>query len=823
MLEKGQQIGRYKILSAIGAGGMGEVFLATDSELGRSVGLKVLPSQFCSDAERVNRFKQEAKAASSLNHPNIITIHEIGEVDGRLFLATEFIEGETLRDKIKKNDLSVYESVRIAEQIAAGLSAAHQAHIIHRDIKPENIMIRSDGYVKVLDFGLAKLVEKKNSAEVDAEAETRAQVKTKAGMIMGTARYMSPEQARGKETDERTDVWSLGVCLYEMLSGRQPFEGETTSDTIASILTKEFALLDENLPPELHRIVRKTLQKDADKRYQTAKDLLIDLEEVKEELKFQNKLERSAAPHRKETKTQILSATTTGVAPTTSSAEYIAAGGGGGIKQHKRGLGVGMAILLIAVAAGLGYWFLPANRPANTKQIESIAVMPFVNQSGNADTEYLSDGITETLIASLSRIPKLNVKARSSVFRYKGKETDLKTIGRELSVQAILNGNVAQRGEQLFLNVELVDAQTENVLWSASYNRKQTDLVSLQNEIAREVSTKLKAKLSGADEQRLTKSYTENAEAYQLYLKGRFFWNKFTPADHQKAFGYFNQAIAQDPGYALAYVGLADTYGASSTNGWIPPKEGYLKAKAAARKALEIDDTIAEAHSSMGALAMFADFDWEASEREYKRAIELNPNYELTYEVYSYLLSAHGRHDEAIAKIKQGLELDPLSANLSNDAAGAYYLARQYDEAIKQFQKTLEIEPNRYSIHAGLGNIYEMKDMYEEAIAKYQTALSLSERTSINLAYLGHAYGASGRRNEAVKILKEMTEQKPVSPYYLALLYTGLGDKDKAIEQLNKAYEERDGWLIFLKVEPLFDPLRDDLRFQELLRKVGFP
>jgi serine/threonine protein kinase len=482
------KLGRYEILSPIGAGGMGEVYLAEDTRLHRKVALKILPENIAADKERLLRFEREAQAASALNHPNIITIHEIGEIEDQLFIATEFIEGETLRQKIEKNDLDVYESVRISEQIAAALSVAHQAHIIHRDIKPENIMIRRDGYVKILDFGLAKLVEKK-SVILDAEAETRAQVNTKAGMIMGTVAYMSPEQARGKDIDERTDVWSFGVCLYEMLTGKQPFTGETTNDTIAAILTKEPVQLDGNLPAELHRIVKKTLQKDADKRYQTAKDLLIDLEEVKEDLKFQSKLERTSPPNREEKKTQIFNATTTDIAHTTSSAEYIATE----IKRHKSASIVGLLVLLLAIS-GLGYWFF-ANRSANNPQIESIAVMPFVNESGSVDVEYLSDGMTETLINSLSQLPGLSVKARSSVFHYKGKEISPQTIGNELSVQAILNGRVVQRGENLTLSLELVDARTGNQIWGEQYNRKMTELVSLQSEIARDVSNKLQKKL----------------------------------------------------------------------------------------------------------------------------------------------------------------------------------------------------------------------------------------------------------------------------------------------------------------------------------------
>jgi len=482
-----------------------------------------------------------------------------------------------------------------------------------------------------------------------------------------------------------------------------------------------------------------------------------------------------------------------------------------------------VVLLGFLVAGGfLAYRYFTA---PGGRQIESIAVMPFVNESGNVDVDYLSDGMTETLIGSLSQLPNLNVKSRSSVFRYKGKESDAQTIGKELNVQAILNGRVIERGDDLTLYLELVDAKTGDRIWGDQYNKKLSGLVSLQTEIARDVSDKLRQKLTGADQQRLTKGYTTNTDAYQLYLKGRYFWNKFTPADHQKASDYFNQAIASDPNYALAYAGLADTYGSSATNGWIPPTEGYKKGKAAAKKALEIDDRLAEAHVSLGAMSMFFDFDWQTAEQEYKRAIELNPNYELTYELYSYLLSARGRPEEAIAAAQHGLEVAPLSALLSDDVAAAYYFGRQYDQAIKQNQKSLELEPDRPGSRVGLGNIYDLQGKYEEAVVEYQKAIRMSERTSNILGYLGHAYGASGKRTEVLKILnemKEMSKQKYVSPYDLALLYTGLGEKDKALEQLNRACDERAGWVIYLGVEPLFEPLKTDPRFQGLLH-CGIP
>jgi TolB-like protein/Tfp pilus assembly protein PilF len=502
----------------------------------------------------------------------------------------------------------------------------------------------------------------------------------------------------------------------------------------------------------------------------------------------------------------------------TSSAEYVVSG----IKHHK------LVALVTLVLLAAGVISLTAYLHARNAEvaIASIAVLPLTTQNHDPDSEYLSDGITESIINSLSQLPNLRVLARSTVFRYKGRETDPLAVGRELGVRAVLTGRIMQRGDNLTVSVELVDVRDNKQLWGEQYQRKVSDLLAVERDIAQEITGNLRLKLSGPEQSRVARHYAVNPEAYPLYLKGRYFWNKFTPADHQRATEYFNQAIAKDPTFALAYVGLADTYGASATNSWISPLEGYAKAKAAVKKALEIDDTLAEAHPTLGALTMFYDLDWAVAEREYKRAFELNSNYILAYELYAYLLSATGRPDEAIDMAKRGLKVDPLSVVLSNDTGQAYYLARRYDEAAKQYQKSLELDPNDPTAYIALGAIYEQKGMYDQAIAGYQKAITGSERTCIILGSLGHAYAASGRSGEALKILdelKEMAKQKYVSAYDLAVLYTGLGDKDHAIEQLNKAYEERAGWIINLRVEPLFDPLRSDPRFADLVRRVGLP
>ena len=479
---------------------------------------------------------------------------------------------------------------------------------------------------------------------------------------------------------------------------------------------------------------------------------------------------------------------------------------------------------MLLAAIGVGYWFF-ANRSASKRPIESIAVMPFVNGSGNMDVEYLSDGMTETLISSLSQIPKLNVKARSSVFRYKGKDTNAQTIGKELNVQAILNGTVMQRGQDLALHVELIDAQTEIVLWSADYKQPMANLVSLQSEITRDVAQKLKIKLSGADEQKLTKNYTESVEAYQLYLKGQYEWNKHTEEDLRKSIEYYNQALEKDPNYALAYSGLSGSYGVLGNN-YLPPNEAFPKAKAYAAKALAIDNTLADAHASMGAVRLFYDWDWAEAEKEIKRAQALDPNNAIPHHLYGDLLETRGRFDEAKAERKRALELDPLSPMLNWVAGATPYFAGQYDEAIAQLEKTINLEPHFPPTYFQLGQAYEQKKMYREAIATYQKGITEAERIPHLVAALGHAYALSGERDKANKILdelREMSKQRYVSPYLIAIVYVGLGDKDQAFAWLEKAYQDRSAFLIWLKVEPLFDNLRSDPRFQDLLRRVGLP
>jgi serine/threonine protein kinase/tetratricopeptide (TPR) repeat protein len=818
---------------------MGEVYLAQDTKLDRKVAIKFLNEEFSKNVDKLNRFVQEAKAASALNHPNILTIHEIGELDGTNYIVTELIDGLTLREHLShKESLQLSAILRIGVQVSEALSAAHQAGIIHRDIKPENIMLRKDGYAKVLDFGLAKLSEpvKVASGSAGSEDATRVRVNTTPGMVMGTVSYMSPEQARGKETDARTDIWSLGVVLYEMLSGKVPFTGETINHTIVSILEKEPLLL-ENVPAELQRIVRKSMTKDVDMRYQTAHDLLIDLKSLRRDLDIQGELERSIIPNRaattesvNENQTQVdgsgsvvamnsgQAAATHSVATSSSSLEYAVTQA----RSHKLATAI-IGVLLVGVISTVGYFAV--SRGGSAKQISSIAVMPFVNESGNADVEYLSDGMTETLIKSLSNLSNLDVKPRSAVFRYKGKDTDLQTIAKELNVQAILNGRVAQRGDQLTLSLELVDVQKNSVMWTEQYQRKQSDVVSLQSEIARDVSTNLKAKLSGADETKVTRTATADPEAYQAYLKGRYYWNRRTAENLKKAIEQFKSATDRDPNYALAFVGLADCYAVLNEYAGTPTSETLPQSKANAERALAIDGQLAEAHATLG-LVNDSSWQWGESEKEFKRAIELNPNYPTAYHWYSILLKNVGRNDEAVAMIKRAQELDPLSSVIAVNISRMYHLQNNYDASIENSLKIIELDPNFAPAYEYLALSYLKLGRNAEAIAAAEKAGDLSKRAGIALGDLGYVYAAVGKRAEAIDKIKELEEKyirKEAIGQYIAAVYVGLGDKDRAFEWLEKDFQARNGKLAEIRWQIQFEPLRDDPRFKDLIKRIGLP
>jgi serine/threonine-protein kinase len=692
-------------------------------------------------------------------------------------------------------------------------------------------MIRRDGYIKVLDFGLAKLTEPAGSV-TDNEAPTKAMVNTGAGAVMGTAKYMSPEQAKGTSVDARTDLWSLGAMLYEMVTGHTPFAGETPAETISLILQKEPAPLarySHEAPAELERIVTKALTKDREERYQSARDLLIDLRNLKKKLEVDAEIDRTGPPTlRSATSTSgdhgpqgtasvpVAATASAGAAPAASSAQYIVSG----IKQHKLAAAVAILVLVV-VGVGLAFYLHARN---NEVAIDSIAVLPFDNQNHDPETEYLSDGFTDSIINSLTQLPNLKVIARSSVFRYKGKQTDPIAVANELGVRAVLTGRIMQRGDSLTIGVELVDARDNKQLWGEQYERKLSDLISVQREIAQEITGNLRLRLSGAEQERANKHYTEKPDAYQLYLRGRFYWNKRTGEAIKTAIEYFNQAIEKDPGYALAYVGLADCYVVPANPQ--PPNEKMPKARAAAMRALELDETLAEAHTALARVLVVYDWDWAGAEKEFKRAIELNPRYAGVHQWYGGYLEMLGRRDESLAERRQALELDPLSLTINFELGLAFYYARDYDKAIQQFQKTLELDPNFPLVHAYLPAAYEQKGMYDEAIAGFQKGITLRGGTewSFSMSGLGHAYGLSGKKAEARAVLDELQRtlrQQYVPADSIALVYAGLGEKDQAFTWLEKAYQEHAFKMAWLKVDPQWDSLRSDPRFADLVRRVG--
>jgi len=829
-------LSHYRIVSKIGEGGMGEVYLAQDTKLDRRVALKILPDEVAADVTRMRRFVQEAKAASALNHPNIITIHEIEQIDSINFIATEFIEGETLRQHLS-GGMELPEILEVAIQITGALAAAHAAGIIHRDIKPENIMVRRDGYIKVLDFGLAKLLEPAAKNATDPEAATRAMVNTGAGTIMGTAFYMSPEQAKGVHVDERTDLWSLGAVLYEMITKRVPFLGETPTETLSLILQKDPAPLTRyasEVPAELERIVNKTLTKNCEERYQSAKDLLIDLRNLKRKLEVDAEIDRTVSPELRGQSSArptndggnypatgaAVATATTGGTHTSSSAEYIVSG----IKQHKLITIVVAAVLALTAVAVIAY----LRGRKSEVSIDSIAVLPFENRSADAETEYLSDGLAESLIYRLSQLPNLKVTPTSVAFQYKGKETNAIKAGNDLGVSAVLSGRITQRGDNLTISAELVDVRSNKLLWGEQYDRKMSDLLSTQREIAREIVEKLKLKVSG-EEKGLAKHYTENNEAYQLYLRGRFYWNKRTEEGMTKSLEYFQQAIERDPTFALAYSGLADAYdllGAPDAAAGMPPDEAMPKAKAAALKALEIDDTLAEPHVSLAHVKYYYDHDFETAEREYKRAIELNPNYSTAHQWYGVYLMSLGRFDEALTQMRRAQELDPLSLPINMTLGWALIAARQTDQSIEQLRKTLEMDPNFVLAHHRLGMAYEQQGKYAEAIAEFKQVINLTSGKPLGVAALARVYALAGQRADAQKLLGELQEQakvRYVSPASIALVFAGLGEKDQALTWLDKAEKEHDGVIVRLKVDSRYDSLRSDPHFAEIVRRIGMP
>jgi serine/threonine-protein kinase len=765
----GRDIGTYRVRSLLGSGGMGEVYLAHDSKLDRPVALKLLAPGLAGDPDRLRRFHQEARAASSLNHPHILVIHDFGELHRRPFIVSEFVEGETLRERLRRGPVPVRDAVAIAVQIAGALAAAHARGIVHRDIKPENVMVRPDGYVKVLDFGLAKLTTPE-AAAVDSMTHTQA------GTVLGTPRYMSPQQARGVELDARTDVWSLGVMLYEMIAGGAPFDGPTASDIVAEVLRAEPPPLHVRAPQaprSLSAIVSRALAKDARLRFASG-ELLAELLEVK------SAIDSGANPDHRDNRDRA---------------------------QPTPG---------------------PASRTRRPQGIDSLAVLPFVNGSGDPDTEYFCDGVTESTIASLSTVPKLRVMARSTTFRYKGREVDPLVVGRELNVRAVLTGRLTQRGERLAIALELVDVLDGSRLWGAKYDSHVSEIFDLEERIATEVSDKLRLRLTAPERTKLVRRRTENVGAYQAYLRGRYAWNRRVEAGFRQAIKYFEEAIAADPAYALPYVGLADCYAllGIAEYGGMRPREAMPRARSAAQKALEIDDHLAEAHTTLAHVMGFYDWDWDGADRKFTRAIELKPTYPFSHHWYALFLVAMGRVEAGIASELRALELEPLSLIINKNVGTIYYYARQYDRAIEQYKRALELDADFSRSHLYLGMAYDAIGRHDDAVDELRIALAQSGGSGVIVGTLGHALAASGRHADARALLDELSAREAtqyVPAFNRALIHAGLGDTDRAFEHLDRAVEERSSWLVSLKIEPLLDSIRDDPRFADLVRRVGIP
>jgi TolB-like protein/Flp pilus assembly protein TadD/tRNA A-37 threonylcarbamoyl transferase component Bud32 len=786
----GQTVTHYRILEQIGEGGMGIVYRASDTRLGRQVAIKFLSKRLATDPVSIERFQREARAASSLNHPHICALYDIGQHDEVPFLVMELLDGSTLRRRISGRPLPLESLLDFGTQVADALDAAHAHHIVHRDIKSANIFVTDRGQVKMLDFGLAKLASPRGAvlhAAFDTTLAPKAAEGTGAGQTLGTLTSMSPEQARGEELDARSDLFSFGVVLYEMATGREPFTGKTTALIFNAILNETPpapSTLSPHLPAELDHIVAKALEKDRDVRYQTAAELRADLKRLKRET--DSSRSRPAAPAARPA-------------------------------SHTRRRALMALGAVAAVAAVPAYLFIGRGNGA----LDSVAVLPFVAAGSGTDTEYLTDGITETLINGLAQLPDLRVAARSVVFRYKGKDADPQQAGRDLNVRAVITGRVERRDSRLVILADLINVATGAQIWGGQYDRPPSDLLAVQEEIAHEILDKLRPRLSAEARERATKRYTQNADAYQLYLQGRYQWNKGTIAGYKSATDYFEQAIEKDPRYALAYAGLADSHLLLGSY-WV---ESITEAKNAAEQALRIDFNLAEAHTAVGHIKLLLDWDWPGAQRAFERGITLNPASALAHNQYAKLLATLGRVPDAIREVQRAQELDALSPIVNSDLGWYLLYAGRDTEAIAQFRKTIDLDANSVSAHRGLGIGYSQSGRHDDAIKALTQALRLSENSPVVMGHLGAAYARS-QPAEAQRVLRDlqaMAARQYVPASAVAMVYAALDDRPRALEWLEKAHQEHDYSMAHLGVAPWFSALRGDARFQRLLEALHLP
>jgi eukaryotic-like serine/threonine-protein kinase len=779
----GQILGHYRILEKIGAGGMSVVYRAHDERLDRDVAIKVLPPGTLVDEADRKRFRKEAFALAKLNHPNISTVYDFDTQDGIDFLVMEYVQGTTLADKLRPGALPEKQIVAVGEQIAKALGRAHDTGIVHRDLKPGNIMITPAGDVKLLDFGLSVLLEPAGDASLP---ETITGVRG----LVGTLPYMAPEQVRGDLVDGRCDIYATGVALYEMATGHRPFVARSSAGLIDEILHKLPAgpqTVNPRISPPLADIILKCLDKEPDRRYQSAKELCVDL--------------------------RRMAMVSSGVVPPTHPVTGV----------RRRGVLqplIGIVILSALLSAFIFGRWRGRSGESGSAHISSLAVLPLENISDDSSQEYFAQGMTEELTTKLAQISALHVISRTSVMQYKGTHKPLSDIARELQVDAVVEGSVMRVGDRVRITAQLIEASTDRHLWAKDYEEPLKDVLRLQDEVAQAITREVKIKLTPKEQERLANSGPVNSEAHEAYLKGRYHFNLGTEEHYREAIQYFEEAAKIDPNYASAYAGLADCYWATDE---LSPRVAMPKAKDYVLKALAIDNALADAHATLAAIKFYGDWDWQGADKEFKYAIQLNPSFAEAHRMYSAFLMEMGRHEEASLQIRTAQELDPLSVATIVTAGWTFYYARQYEQAIQQCSKALQFA-NSASVHDCIGSAYLSKRDYPHAIAEFRVIESDPGSDPFRLVNLGRAYALSGRKTAAQKVLKDLGASSKVHyvpPYFFALIQAALGNNNEAFSWLEKAYDQRDSYLIRLKVDDAVDGLRSDPRFEKLLRRVG--